>query len=33
VPVTLTIQQNPPIRKRQVIDLINPNDTKTLVLS
>jgi hypothetical protein len=30
VPVTLTIQQNPPIRKRQVIDLINPNDTKIL---
>jgi hypothetical protein len=30
VPVTLTIQQNPPIRKRQVIDLINPGDTKTL---
>jgi len=30
VPVTLTIQQNPPIRKRQVIDLINPGDTKVL---
>jgi hypothetical protein len=30
VPVTLTIQQNPPIRKRQVIDLINPGDTKIL---
>lgn len=30
VPVTLTIQQNPPIRKRQVIELINPGDTKTL---
>jgi CARDB len=30
VPVTLTIQQNPPIRKRQVIDLINPGETKTL---
>jgi hypothetical protein len=30
VPVTLTIQQNPPIRKRQVIDLINPGDSKTL---
>ena len=30
VNVTLTIQQNPPIRKQQVIDLINPNDTKIL---
>lgn len=30
VPVTLTIQQNPPIRKRQVIELINPGDSKTL---
>jgi hypothetical protein len=30
VPVTLTIQQNPPIRKRQTIDLINPGDSKTL---
>ena len=30
VPVTLTIQQNPTIRRRQVIDLINPGDTKVV---
>ena len=30
VNVTLTIQQNPPIRKEQKIDLINPGDTKIL---
>ena len=30
VPVTLTIQQNPTIRRRQVIDLINPGDTKSM---
>jgi hypothetical protein len=30
VPVTLTIQQNPPIRRRQVVDLINPQDTKVV---
>jgi hypothetical protein len=31
VPVTLTIQKSPqPIRKRQVIDVINPGETKTV---
>jgi hypothetical protein len=30
VQVNLTIQQNPLIRKRQVIDLINPGDTKVV---
>ncbi|HYY34597.1 MAG TPA: CARDB domain-containing protein [Gaiellaceae bacterium] len=32
VEVTLTIQQSPqPVRRKQVIDLINPGETKTLV--
>jgi hypothetical protein len=32
VEVTLTIQQSPqPIRRKQVIDLINPGETKTVV--
>lgn len=30
VPVTLVIQQDPVIRKRQVIDLINPQETETV---
>jgi hypothetical protein len=30
VPVTLTIQQDPVIRKRQVIQVINPNQTKVV---
>lgn len=30
VPVTLTIQQDPPIRKRQVIQLINPQQTRVV---
>ena len=30
VPVTLVIQQDPVIRKRQVIDLINPQETQTV---
>lgn len=30
VPVTLVIQQDPIIRKRQVIDLINPQETETV---
>jgi hypothetical protein len=30
VPVTLTIQQNPPIRREQVIELINPGDTEVV---
>lgn len=30
VVVSLTIQQNPPIRKRQIIDIINPGETKTV---
>jgi CARDB len=28
VVVSLTIQQNPPVRRRQVIDIINPGETK-----
>jgi hypothetical protein len=31
VVVSLTIKQNPPIRKQQVIDVINPNETKTVI--
>jgi hypothetical protein len=31
VQVSLTIQQNPPIRRKQVIDLINPGQTRTVV--
>jgi hypothetical protein len=30
VPVTLVLQQDPVIRKRQVIDVINPGETKTV---
>lgn len=30
VPVTLTIQQNPPIRREEVIELINPGDTEVV---
>ncbi|HSK16986.1 MAG TPA: CARDB domain-containing protein [Gaiellaceae bacterium] len=30
VPVTLVIQQDPVIRKRQVVDVINPGETKTV---
>ncbi|HEX2044773.1 MAG TPA: CARDB domain-containing protein [Gaiellaceae bacterium] len=33
VEVTLTIQQDPPIRKRQVIDIINPGQTKVVSFS
>jgi hypothetical protein len=33
VEVTLTIQQDPPIRKRQVIDIINPGQTKAVSFS
>ena len=33
VPVTLTIQQNPPIRREQVIELINPGDTQAVTFS
>ncbi len=32
VTVTLTIQQSPtPVRRKQVIDLINPGETKTVI--
>jgi hypothetical protein len=31
VVVSLTIKQNPPVRKRQVIDIINPSETKTVI--
>lgn len=30
VVVSLTLQQNPPVRKQQVIDIINPGETKTV---
>lgn len=34
IPVRLTIQKSPtPIQKRQVLDLINPDETKTVVFS
>lgn len=33
VPVTLTIQQDPVIRKRQVIEVIDPGETKTLTFT
>lgn len=33
VPVTLTIQQDPVIRKRKVIDLIDPGETKTVTFT
>ncbi len=33
VPVRLVIQQDPVIRKEQIIDLINPGDTKTVTFS
>jgi len=31
VVVHLTIKQNPPVRKEQVVDVINPGETKTIV--
>jgi hypothetical protein len=33
VPVTLTIQQDPVIRKRKVIDVIDPDETKTVAFA
>jgi CARDB len=33
VPVTLTIQQDPVIRKRKVIDVIDPDETKTVAFT
>jgi CARDB len=33
VAVSLTIKQNPPIRKQQVIDIINQGETKTVIFS
>jgi hypothetical protein len=33
VPVTLTIQQDPVVRKRKVIDVIDPDETKTVTFT